>query len=311
MTKATLALLPALVLAAAPAAAEQLKLMTGPQGGSWYPLGGAIQNIVDTSMDGSSLQVLPGAGIANVKGVQAGKAQLGFANSVSTVDAIEGKPPFDGPADNVCNVATLYPQYFQVIALADSGIAGPADLEGHAAALQPKGNTGEAISQHLFEAFGFAESDLASVSRGSYSDSVSLMKDGNADFFTLGTTVPAGAIMDLASARDITVVPIDADGLAKMQALNPGYQGATVAGGSYPGQDEDVPTIGYATHVIAQCDLDEQVVYDLLAGMTENKGDLEAIAGAIKDTDMATMAKDLGVPMHKGAERFYQEQGAL
>mgnify|MGYP006188269773 CR=1 FL=1 len=41
------------------AQAADLKLMTGPQGGSWYPLGGAIQNIMQNSMDGVSVTVLP------------------------------------------------------------------------------------------------------------------------------------------------------------------------------------------------------------------------------------------------------------
>src|SRR5918995_2758240 len=94
------------------AIAENLRFMTGPQGGSWYPMGGAIKNVVEKAVPDTSLQVMPGAGIANVKAVQAGKADLAFANSVSTVDAINGKPPFEEQADNVCNLATLYPQYF-------------------------------------------------------------------------------------------------------------------------------------------------------------------------------------------------------
>ena len=62
------------------AQAADLKLMTGPQGGSWYPLGGAIKNIVEKAVPGTSMQILPGAGIANVKAVDGGKADLGFAN---------------------------------------------------------------------------------------------------------------------------------------------------------------------------------------------------------------------------------------
>jgi TRAP-type uncharacterized transport system substrate-binding protein len=48
--------------------------------------------------------------------------------------------------------------------------------------------------------------DMGRVSYVSYTDAVSLMKDNNAQAFTLGTTVPASAIMDLASARDIKIV---------------------------------------------------------------------------------------------------------
>ncbi|MEM0906619.1 MAG: TAXI family TRAP transporter solute-binding subunit [Pseudomonadota bacterium] len=298
------------LVAHGPAAAQNLKLMTGPQGGSWYPLGGAIQNIVETSMDGARVQVLPGAGIANVKAVESGKVDMGFANSVSTVDAIQGNAPFDAAAKDVCNVATLYPQYFQVVALADAGISSPGDLGDKAAAVQPKGNTGEAITAHMLASQGISYDDLPRVNHGSYTDSVALMKDGNAQFFTLGTTVPAGAIMDLASARDVKLVPIEGDDLAKMQALNPGYKPITIPAGSYPGQDNDVNTIGYATHIIARCSLDADTVYNVLKNIAANVPDLAAIAKAMDGATPQAMARDIGVPLHEGAKRFYDEQGA-
>jgi TRAP transporter TAXI family solute receptor len=296
---------------AASAQAENIKLMTGPQGGSWYPLGGAIKNIVEKNISGSSVQVLPGAGIANVKAVEAGKADMGFANSVSTVDAINGKPPFTEKATNVCNVATLYPQYFQIVALKDSGINTPADVKGKALTTQKKGNTGEAITEHLLQAYGFTYDDLSRVSYGSYTDSVNQLKDGNSQWFTLGTTVPAGSIMDLASARDITIVPVPDDGLAKMKEINPGYQRIVIKANSYPGQTEDVGTIGFSTHMIARCDLDEQLVYDVLKNLVASVPDLANVAKAVGKADAKSMAAETGVPLHKGAAKFFKEQGAL
>jgi TRAP transporter TAXI family solute receptor len=308
----TLTLASAVAIAAASAAnAADIKLMTGPQGGSWYPLGGAIKNIVETNVSDTSVQVLPGAGIANVKAVQSGKADFGFANSVSTVDAINGNPPFDSKATNVCNVATLYPQYFQVVASADAGIKTAADFKGKALTTQKKGNTGEAITEHLLRAYGFGYDDMSRVSYGSYTDSVNQMKDGNSDVFTLGTTVPAGSIMDLASARKVMLVPIPDDGLMKMKAINPGYQRIIVAAGSYPGQDADVPTIGYSTHIIVRCDLDADLVYNVLTNLAASVPDLASVAKAVGKATPKSMAVETGVPLHAGAERFYKEKGLL
>jgi TRAP transporter TAXI family solute receptor len=134
--------LPALALAAALFAAggvqaQQLRLMTGPQGGSWYPLGGAIANIADKA--GLKVQVLPGAGIANVKAIEAGKADLGFA-------AIRSPPSTAWPAARPSprrprTSATwprLYPQYFQVVANADAGIKSLADLKGKSWRCSPR-----------------------------------------------------------------------------------------------------------------------------------------------------------------------------
>jgi TRAP transporter TAXI family solute receptor len=302
-------LIGALFLCAAGAQAQQVKLMTGPQGGSWYPLGGAIANIADKA--GLKVQVLPGAGIANVKAIEGGKADLGFANSISTVDGVAGRKPFEAPAKNVCNVATLYPQYFQIVANADAGINSLADLKGKSLAVQPKGNTAEFISEQALGVYGLKYPDMSRVSYVSYTDAVSLMKDNNAQAFTLGTTVPASAIMDLASARDIKIVGIGDDKFQAMRKLNPGYTKLVIPAGSYPKQTADVPTIGYATHVIARCDLDEGVVYNILKGMVDNKADLAAIAKAMAATTPKMMAEDIGVPLHKGAARFYKEKGVL
>ena len=307
--KRTPILVGALLCCAAGVQAQQIKLMTGPQGGSWYPLGGAIANIADGV--GVKIQVLPGAGIANVKGVNGGKADFGFGNSISTVDGVAGRAPFDAPTKNVCNVATLYPQFYQVVANADANIKSIGDLKGKALAVQPKGNTAEFISQQSLQVYGLKYEDMSRVSYVSYTDAVSLMKDNNAQAFTLGTTVPASAIMDLASARDIQLVSIPDDKFQAMRKLNPGYTKLVIPAGSYPKQTSDVQTIGYATHVIARCDLDENVVYKVLKGMVDNKADLAAITKAMAATTPKMMAEDIGVPLHKGAIRYYKEAGVL
>lgn len=308
MTMTRKALLAASVLAvlgAAPASAQALRMMTGPQGGAWYPLGGAIQNMVQTSMPGVSVQVLPGGGVANVMGIASGRADIAFANSVSTVDAMEGRGSFTERVSNVCNVATLYPQYFQIVALRRAGVNTVADLRGQSLAVQPRGNTAEEISREVLDAAGLNYEALSTVHFVSYSDGVSLMKDNNAQAMMLGTTIPASSVMDLANSAEITVVPLDDAMMDEMRRRNPGYTPLTIRAGTYPGQTEDVQAIGYATHVIARCDLDPAIVEGMLKAMTENLGDLVAIASAMRDLDREMMATDIGVPMHEGAKRFF------
>ena len=141
-------------MAAASASATDMKMMTGPQGGSWVPLGGQLKDIWEKAVPGLAIQVLPGAGIANARGVDEGKADVGFGNSISTVDGVHGKAPFTKPATNICNLATLYPQYFQFVVNADSGINSIADLKGKAITTQQRGNTGEQITRQLLEVNG-------------------------------------------------------------------------------------------------------------------------------------------------------------
>ncbi len=77
-------------LAGAVSAAD-LKLMTGPQGGAWVPLGAQLKDMWEKAIANTSVQALPGAGIANVRGIEEGKTDVGFGNSISTVDAVAGK----------------------------------------------------------------------------------------------------------------------------------------------------------------------------------------------------------------------------
>jgi uncharacterized protein len=299
----------ALLASTAVHAQQQIRLMTGPQGGAWYPLGGAISNIM--SKAGHKVQVLPGAGIANVRAVHQGKADMGFGNSISTVDGVAGRAPFEEKTSNVCNVASLYPQYFQIVANADSGINSVGDLKGKPIAVQPRGNTAEFISQQILEVYGLKYTDMSRVSYVSYTDAVSLMKDNNAQVFTLGTTVPASSIMDLAAARDIKLIDVPEDKFQAMRKLNPGYTKVTIPANSYPKQTRDVQAVGYATHLVARCDLDENLVYQVVKGLHDNKGDLGSITKVMADITPKMMAEDIGVPLHKGAARYYKEQGAI
>jgi TRAP transporter TAXI family solute receptor len=299
-------------LFAAPAAAQQVTFMTGPQGGSWIPLGGALKGMWEKEIPGLQITQTPGAGIANVRGVDEGKAQIGFANSSTTVDGLEGRAPYPKKVTKVCQVANLYPQYFQVVALADAKINSFADFKGKALVTQPKGNTAEALTAEVLKLNGMNYQSLSKANfQAAYTDAVSMMKDGHVQVFTLGTTAPASAVMDLASARDVKLVPVDDKTMNALKKENAGYNKLIIKAGTYPKQDKDVPVIGYSTHVVAACDLPEDTVYKMTKAMAANIGSMAAVVKAIDGVKPKDMALDIGVPLHKGAAKFYKEAGAI
>jgi hypothetical protein len=310
MKRTFLAALSAALLAS-PAFAQQLRMMTGPQGGSWYPLGGAIQGILEKNIPGVTMSVAPGAGISNVLGVQTGKADLGFGNASSTYDGVHGRDPYKQNTANVCHVATLYFQYFHAVALADAGVKNLGEAKGKALTTQQKGNTGEQMTRDALKVYGLDYGKMSKVNFGSYTDSVSQLKDGHAQIFTLITTVPASAIMDLASARDVRVLEIPDDKFRAAQALNRGYDRRIIKAGSYPKQDRDVQTIGTWTHLIASCKLPEALVYNITKALASNVETLGNVVAAVKGLSVKDMATDVGVPLHPGARKFYQEAKAL
>ena len=144
-----------------------------------------------------------------------------------------------------------------------------------------------------------------------YTDAVSMMKDGHAQVFTLGTTAPASAVMDLDSARDIHLVPVDDKTMGELKKANPGYNELIIKAGTYPKQDKDVPVIGYSTHIVAACDLPEDAVYKMTKAMAENVDAMSAVVKAIGGLTPKDMAIDIGVPLHKGAAKYYKEKGVI
>lgn len=294
------------------AQAQTYKLMTGPQGGVWVPMGGTFKAMFEKALPGSTVQTLPGAGIANVKGIEEGKVEFGFGNSTSTVDAIEGRAPFDKKATNVCQIANLYPQYFQIVSLADAKVDKVADMKGKVIAVQTRGNTAEAISADILKANSLSYTDMGKVNfMASYNDAAALLQDGHAQVFTLGTTIPASSVMDLASSRGIKMVPVSDAEVAAMKKINAGYVKGVIPAGTYPKQDADVPAIAYSAHFVTSCKLPEDKIYAITKAMATNMADMVAVNKAMSRMTVKDMAEDIGVPFHPGAAKYYREVGAL
>jgi hypothetical protein len=296
------------VALAAPAAANtDLKFMTGPQGGFWVPLGGALKDMWEKNVKGIAVQALPGAGVANVRGIEEGKADIGLGNVISTVDALAGAEPFKTQHKNVCNLAWLYPQYFQVVVRADSGINSVKDFKGKTLTTLPRGNTTEVAAQHLLKVNGVSYSDMK-VNFVSASDSVSQMQDGHANVWAIATGIPAGGIMDLSSGREVKVLDL-ADSFDAMKKLNPGYELYTIPAGTYPKQAKDIKVAGFGAHIAVSCKLPEDVAYGMVKTMADNVPAMAAVGKMMTGLTPKMMAADVGVPMHPGARRFYKEKG--
>jgi TRAP transporter TAXI family solute receptor len=254
---------------------------------------------------GVSITVMPGAGIANVKSVESGRADLGFGNANSTADAIAGRKPFDGEAKNVRHVLTLYNQYFQMVVPADSGIKSVADFKGKRLTTQPVGNTGEQITREVLKAYGLSYGDMAKVNHVSYTDSVEMIKNRQADIFALITTIPASSVMDLATGRSIRVISIDEDKIKGLQQQNAGYARLVIPKGTYAGQDADALTTGTYTHIVASAKLAEDVVEKITTAMIKNQAQLAAVVKDVGKSTPKEMGRDIGLPMHPGAQKAF------
>lgn len=294
-------------LAVGPASAEEVKFMTGPQGGFWVPLGGALKDMWEKNVAGLKVQALPGAGVANVRGIEEGKADIGFGNAISSVDALAGAEPFKKPHKNVCNLGSLYPQYLQIVTLAGKDVNSIKDMKGKTLSTLPRGNTTEVAAQHIMKTNGLAYTDMK-VNFVSATDSVTQMQDGQANMWIIATGIPAGGIMDLASGRDVQVLDMESY-FADMKKLNSGYSLYTIPANTYPKQTKDVKVAGFGAHVAVSCKLPEATVYGMVKTMLENVPAMAAVGKAMAKLDAKYMAEDIGVPFHPGAAKYYKEKG--
>src|SRR4030043_531695 len=288
-----------------------LKLMTGPMGGSWYPLGGAISDAIQKEIPGVTMAVSPGGGVGNVEAIEFGKCDVGFSNSSSGVDGVYGRSPFKQKMTNMRQLANLYPQYFQMAVFENSGIKSVADLKGTVISPGPKGFTGEFAARQVLEIYGLSYKDMSKVQHVGYNDAVALMKDGHCDAWLGCTTVPAAIVMDLASTRKIRMLNLPEDKIKAIQKLNAGYVRRTIPKGTYQGVDYDVNGFGFFTHLIISAKLPDDLVYKITKTLVNNLPRFADVVKDMKGVVPKDLALDIGIPFHPGALKYYKEIGAL
>lgn len=311
LSMAALALAGSLGMAAAPAVAEDIVFMTGPAGGSWYPLGGAIKNILEAEIPGMNVTIRPGAGLINLKGVSEGKAHMGFSLVMSAVDALNGKEPFEEKLGDVCNLGSLYNNFLQ-IPTTDFSFNSAADLKGKTLVTLPRGNTTELGARALLKAAGLGYDDMSKVNFASISDGVNMLKDGQADVMMTITSVPNGSLLDLTNSRKIKFLSITDEQFAAMKKENAGWGRLTIPANSYPNQTEPVEIAGFPAHLIVNCStVSEESAYNMTKALINRGQELGAIVKTLSTITAKEMANDIGVPLHPGSAKAYKEAGAL
>lgn len=298
----------------APASAQQTKLtyFTGPTGGSWIPIGGALKSIWEKANPKISIENRPGAGLVNLKAIEEGKAQIGMGNMVSTVDALKGiGQGITAPYKNVCHLANIYPQVQQIAVRADQGINSLADLKGKSVGTLPRGNTTEVVASWILDAAGAGYKTLGKVSFVSIADQANMFKDGQISASFIISTLPTGGMMDMSSSRPMKMLGVPDDIFKVLVAKNSGFQRFTIPKGTYKGVDADVPTIQFPAHVIVSCKLPDDIVYSMAKAMTEALPELANVNSVFKGQTVKDFGAKGAVPFHPGAAKYFKERGAL
>lgn len=294
------------------AAPTFINILTGGTSGVYYPIGVGLSQVYNNGIEGSKTSVqATKASVENLNLLQAGRGELALALGDSVADAWAGveEAGFKAPLTKLRAIAGTYPNYIQIVASQESGIKTLADLKGKIISVgAPKSGT-ELNARAIFKAAGLSYEDMAKVEFLPYAESVELMKNRQLDATLQSSGLGMAAIRDLAATLPITFVSVPAEVAAKIG--NVAYQPAVIPAGTYDSQDVDVPTVAITNILVSQEDVSEEVAYQMAKLMFDNLERLGNAHSAAKDIKLDSAAKNLPIPLHPGAERFYKEVGAL
>ena len=294
------------------AAPTFINVLTGGTSGVYYPIGVALSQLYSNGIEGSKTSVqATKASVENLNLLQAGRGELAFALGDSVADAWNGveEAGFKAPLKKIRAIAGTYPNYIQIVANAESGIKTLEDLKGKRISVgAPKSGT-ELNARAIFEAAGLTYKDMGKVEFLPYAESVELIKNRQLDATLQSSGLGMAAIRDLASTMKISFVAIPAEVTAKID--NAAYEAATIPAGTYDGQDADVPTVAITNILVSHEGVSDEVAYQMTKLMFDNLGRLGTAHSAAQDIKLESATKNLPIPLHPGAERFYKEAGAL
>lgn len=294
-------------------AVENLNIASGKAGGTWYPMGGAIANIVQNNVDGYNMAVMQGTGDANIIGVSKKMYTLGISFSFANADAVQGKAQFKSPMSNIAGLAALYPAPLQIVVRGDSDIHSIEDLKGKRIAPGLKGTSGEVLFRNILKVHGLSYNDMKKVEHLAYADAAMQMKDGHIDAFMPFTTVPAPVIQDtgVSLGDGVRLLSLSQEKFDELKKINNGYAPLTVKGGQYKGQEKDALCVGSNNVIIVQKGLSEQLVYNMVKALVENKDKFTKVHKVVENWTPEYAVKDIGVAIHPGALKYYKEIGAI
>lgn len=299
-------------LASTASATTFINVLTGGTSGVYYPLGVTLSQIYGAEIADSKVQVqATKASAENLNLLQAGRGEIAFSLADSVSDAWKGVADagFAKPLDKLRAVASIYPNYIQIVARADAGVNSLADLKGKRISVGAPRSGTELNARAILRAAGLAYSDFSKVEYLPFGESVELMKNRQIDVTLQSAGLGVAALRDLSTAVKVNFIPVPAEVVAKVG--DPAYRAATLPANTYDGQTTDIPTVSINNLLITHAEVSEDIVYQMTRGVFDNLERLGNSHSAARQIRLETAAQDLPVPLHPGAERYYREKGLI
>ncbi|OHE21452.1 MAG: hypothetical protein A2Z43_05220 [Syntrophobacterales bacterium RBG_19FT_COMBO_59_10] len=300
-------------LAAQPGgAAETVKrysLSASNPGGTWYTMAGGIFKLLNDKLPANTRFdiVASGGSVENARRIASGEADMTLTYSSHLWEVWNGKGISEGrPSKDARVLFEIYSSSHYFVTLKDKKIASMKDLEGKKVVLGSPGSGSSDNSRRSLGALGIkvTQSELA------FGDAARALQDGKVDALGMSGH-PASGIVELAASKDILVIPFTDEELNKIVQITPFFTKGEMPANVYRGQDKPVPCFSFSVYMIANKALPEDVAYNAMKIFfsPEGKSFLASVHPQFKPMrDDPVGVKQIGVPYHPGAEKFWKEQ---
>ena len=296
-----------MVFTTAAALADDLTFTTGGTAGTYYAYGNVLAQYVAGNSDVAITAVAGNGSADNIDKLDMEVAQLGFVQNDVAYYAYNGIRIYDGdPVNSFTAIAALYTETVQLITC-NPDIKSVADLKGKNVSIGSQGSGVYFNAMDFLAAYDMTEADITPTYQ-SFADSAEALKDGKIDAAFVVAGAPTPAVTDLATSKDMYLVSLDDEHVAKLQEISGPYTKTIIPAGTYSNQAEDVITVGIKATIIANSQVSDDQAYTIVKTIFEGKDAItEAHAkGAELDLDYASTC---GLPYHPGAAKYFAEQG--
>jgi TRAP transporter TAXI family solute receptor len=296
-------------------AKERIVFGGGPAGGTFQVVANAIQ-VYDPikELPDIRVQAQSSAGsVENLRKTDAGRQQMSVVYSGHVYQGRNGKIKNDPTKyENVLAVSFLYGAPAQLVVKAGSGIKSVKDLEGKKVGVGNAGSGAFANCELFFTHMGIW--DKIERNAMGYNDAAQAFGNNQLDAFWLFVGYPTGAVMMAAQTNDIAMVDLDKDSQESgFYKEYPYFAKVTIPANTYKGVDYEVNSFQDAALWVANKDVSEDAVYQMLSLVYTDEGLAHMVSQKKTFKSMSIQSGPTGVvtPFHPGAEKFWKEKGVL
>ena len=302
-----------------PVWAEQTFVTIGTGGvtGVYYPTGGAICRLVNKKRKVHGIRCSTestGGSVFNLNTIRTGDLDMGVAQSDWQYHAYHGSSKFKDKGANreLRAIFSVHPEPFTVVARADSGIRNFGDLKGKRVNVGNPGSGQRGTMEVLMKASGWKMSDFELASELKSSEQSMALCDNKIDAMVFTVGHPSGSITEATTSCDSVLVNVTGSAVDKLVAENDFYRTATIPGGMYNGNPNDIKTFGVGATFVTSTRTPANVIYQVVKAVFDNFDTFRKYHPAFRILDKRQMIKDgLSAPLHAGAVKYYKEAGLM